>query len=536
MTRFGFCALLVLVTAFPLLAQQPQPGLPQPRIDTIFPLGAKAGTTVAELTVTGGDLNDLEALLFNHPGIKAELIPEPEPKADPKKDPKKKNPPRRKRGQGRPSPSKFKITVAGSVPPGNYDLRVVNKDGVSNPRTFVVGDLNEVNEKEPNNDVPQAMKLDLNTTVNGVISNPTDVDLFIISAKKGQRIILACMAESIDSKARPLVEVYTPSGRRLVGQSGPNAVTDFIAPYDGDFFIRVAEFTYTSGGPNNFYRLTVTTNPWIDSVYPPMVEPGKPTQVTLYGRNLPGGTREPGATVEGRPLEKLTVTVNSPADPTQLTFRGHIEPKQGGADGFEYRLKGPNGVSNPVLLGFAQDKVVLEKEPNDKPEQAMELTTPCEVAGRIDKRNDRDWYAFNAKKGETLVIDLWADRLATPTDFQFIVRAAKAKSDMAEKDDNPEVLSNTQFYARTTDPDPYLFKAPEDGKYLIEVSSRESSYQYGPGITYRLRSQSAAARLPCRGDAGQWLQSGSDRVARRRAPLPSTCSRFGTTVSLGQSI
>jgi hypothetical protein len=117
----------------------------------------------------------------------------------------------------------------------------------------------------------------------------------------------------------------------------------------------------------------------------------------------------------------------------------------------------------------------------------MELPVPCEVAGRIDKRGDRDWYAFNAKKGETLVIDLWGDRLGTPTDFLFSVRQATAKNDMIEKDDNPEVLSNAQFFARTTDPDAYLFTAPADGKYLIQVSSREANYQYGPKPAYRLR-------------------------------------------------
>ena len=63
-------------------------------------------------------------------------------------------------------------------------------------------------------------------------------------------------------------------------------------------------------------------------MFPPVVEPGKPAQVTLYGRNLPGGTPEPGASVDGRPLEKLTVTVNAPARPgTRLTFRGHVEPR-----------------------------------------------------------------------------------------------------------------------------------------------------------------------------------------------------------------
>src|SRR5262249_62087843 len=89
---------------------------------------------------------------------------------------------------------------------------------------------------------------------------------------------------------------------------------------------------------------------------PPMAEPGKPAQVTLYGRNLPGGTPEPGASIDGRPLEKLVVTVNPPADPTRLAYRGHVEPRGGGTDGFEYRLQSPSGVSNSCLIGVAQDK------------------------------------------------------------------------------------------------------------------------------------------------------------------------------------
>jgi Bacterial pre-peptidase C-terminal domain len=487
MSRFRFCALVVFAAA-PALAQQPQPGLPQPRLDTVFPMGAKAGTTVPDLGLTGTNLDDADALIFSHPGIKAELVPppvEPEPKADPK-DPKKNPPPPKKKG-GTPSPNKFKVTVGADVSPGNYDVRAVGKEGASNPRVFVVGDLPEVAEKEPNNDAPEAMKIALNTTVNGTIASPTDVDLFLVPAKKGQRVVAACIADSIDSRAQPLVEIYDSSYRRLAGVNGPDAVTDFVAQADGDYFVRVAQFTYTAGGPQYFYRLTVTTNPWIDAIFPPVVEPGKPAQVTLYGRNLPGGTPEPGTFVDGRPLEKLAVTINPPTEATRLLFHGHIEPRAGGVDGFEYRLKSSGGVSNPVLIGFAQDKVVFEKEPNDKPEEAMELPIPCEVAGRIDKRGDRDWYAFTAKKGEAVVIDLWADRLGTSTDFLFSVRQATAKTDMIEKDDNPEILSNSQFHARTTDPDPYVFTAPADGKYLIQVSSREANYLYGPKTTYRLR-------------------------------------------------
>src|SRR4051812_41007249 len=186
MSRLRLCGALVVLAAAPAVGQPP-PGLPAPRLDSLTPPGAKAGTTVAELTLTGADLDATEALLFSHPGIKAEVVPDPPPKVDPK-DPKKAPPPPPK---GPPPPPKFKVTVGPDVPPGNYDVRATNKYGLSNPRVFVVGDLPEVMEKEPNNDAPEAMKLDLNTTVNGTISSPTDVDLFLIAAKKGQRIVLA---------------------------------------------------------------------------------------------------------------------------------------------------------------------------------------------------------------------------------------------------------------------------------------------------------------------------------------------------------
>ncbi len=484
MVRFRLCAALLAVAASTQFAMaQQQPGLPLPRLDSITPMGAKVGTTVAEVTLQGTDLDEADALVFSHPGIKAEVVkPEP-PKVDPK-DPKKAPPPPPKAPL---PPNKFKITVAADVPVGQYDVRAVNKFGVSNPRVFAVGDLPEVMEKEPNNDVPEAMKIELNTTVNGTIASPTDVDLYLVAAKKGQRVVCACIAESIDSKARPLVEVYDPSGRRLATQNGPDAIADFIAPADASYFVRIAEFTYTTGGANHFYRLTITTNPWIDAVFPPMVEAGKAAQVSIYGRNLPGGVPEPGASIDGRPLEKLVVSVTAPATSEKLLYHGRVEPRSGAVDGFEYRIKGPGGSSNAAFIAFAQGPVVLEKEPNDKPAEPMELPGICEVAGRIDKRNDRDWYALPVKKGENFSIDLWADRLGVANDFSLSLRLPKATTDAVEKDDNPETLSNTQFYTRTTDPDPILFTAVEDGKYFIQVTSKEAGYQYGPRVPYRLK-------------------------------------------------
>jgi len=57
--------------AAPAVAQDNLPSLPQPRLQSIFPCGAKLGATV-EVTFAGTDLELPEALHFSHPGLTAE--------------------------------------------------------------------------------------------------------------------------------------------------------------------------------------------------------------------------------------------------------------------------------------------------------------------------------------------------------------------------------------------------------------------------------------------------------------------------------
>ena len=297
-------------------AQQNLPPLPQPRLQSVFPCGAKIGTTV-EVAFTGTDLDEPEGLLFSHPGLKAEPIVPPEPPTPPA-DPKKPAPKPAAKGKPVRVVSKFKVTVGPDVPVGTCDVRFVNKWGVSNPRAFAIGNLTEVDEKEPNNDVATAQKVEINNTVNGIINSPTDVDYYTFAGKKGQRVLLHVAASSIDSRAKPAIELYDAAGNRLVfnrNYSAHDALADVTLPADGAYWVRLYEFTHVAGSADYYYRLTITTGPWIDAVVPPMVEPGKTASVTVYGRNLPGGQPEPTAVCDGRVLEKITATVSAPADP-----------------------------------------------------------------------------------------------------------------------------------------------------------------------------------------------------------------------------
>ncbi|MBL8792441.1 MAG: hypothetical protein JNM56_00910 [Planctomycetia bacterium] len=474
-----------LLTGLTTAQQPPGPGLPQPRLLTIMPMGGKAGDTV-ELTFTGQDIEEPQGLLFSHTAIKSELLPQP---PQPTPDPKAKG---AMKGAGPPVAVKYKVTLPADLPLGIHDVRVFNKWGVSNPRAFVVGDQTDITETEPNNDVDKAQKVEMNTTINGVISAPIDVDYFQFKGTKGQRVVISCLASSIDSRLHPVIELYDQSGRRLgVNRDYHNtdAVLDAVLQTDGEYLVRVFQFTHTVGTAEYFYRLTISTAPWIDSMFPSTVEPGKATQVTIHGKNLPGGQPDPDAVLHNSVLEKAVVTVTAPNDPLarqRLAINGHVSPTGGFMDGFEYRVKGPAGSSNPFLLNIADAPVVLENPANTKREAAQEVTTPCIVSGKLDKKHPHGWFGFAAKKGDVLSIEAQSDRLGSPTDLLLQVYAADGKAPITELDDDPEILSPNQFYNSTRDPQRYKFTAPADGKFQVLVKSQDST-QLGPRNYYQLR-------------------------------------------------
>src|SRR5262245_39002660 len=103
---FAWVAALLLLTARTAVAQ-----LPQARLQSVFPPGVRAGESV-DVTIGGTDLEGAGALWFNHPGLRAFRLKE----------------------------NVFRVAAAAGTPVGLYDVRVVGKYGVSNPRTFTVGE------------------------------------------------------------------------------------------------------------------------------------------------------------------------------------------------------------------------------------------------------------------------------------------------------------------------------------------------------------------------------------------------------------
>lgn len=458
--------------------------VPAPKINYVYPAGGKAGTVV-NVTVAGENLDAPEGLWFSFPGAKVEpLGPDKLPDTPVGKGNK---------GMAGPPPkaaAKFQITLPANAPAGVHDVRVVSKVGVSNPRAFVIGELPEELEKEPNDDVPQANKVPMNVSINGVIDRAIDVDYFQVAGKKGQRLVAACQATSIESRLPAQVEIFDMKGARLAqnrGYQNYDAVADAILPEDGDYLVRISSFTHTVGGPDFVYRLTLGTMPWIDAVSPVAVEPGKSATLEVLGRNLPGGKLVPDLLLEGRPLERATITVKAPSGDKaeqRLDTATLVFPASSVIDGFDLRMP----MSNAYLLALSKSPVATETEPNDAAEKATLVKTPVQVSGRIDRKNDVDWFRFEAKKDVPLAIELFADRLNSApvgagVDLKFVVLGPKGTI-VTTQDDNPEIMAQ-QFFARTDDPVRFRLAPTEDGPYTVGVSSADGTFS--PRHVYTMR-------------------------------------------------
>jgi hypothetical protein len=217
-------ALLCLFSAGSVLGQ-----LPTARLLTIFPPGAKAGST-CEVSVAGVDLEDARGIYFSHSNIVAVAQTN--------------------------AAGKFLVSIGTNVLPGTYDVRVSGRYGISNPRVFAVGDLDEMIAKE-NDSAETALDIPIGSTVNGR-AEANAVHYFKLPMTSGQRVTVRCDAANIDSRMDPSLILYDSQGRELK-QSRRGGMLEFLAPNAGKYLLKVHDFLF-AGGAEYFYRVSIREN------------------------------------------------------------------------------------------------------------------------------------------------------------------------------------------------------------------------------------------------------------------------------------
>ena len=71
---------------------------------------------------------------------------------------------------------------------------------------------------------------------------------------------------------------------------------------------------------------------------------------------------------------------------------------------------------HPPSIVVADGPQLLEQEKSDDPLQALRIPVPGGVSGRISHDHDVDDYRFKAKKGERVMVEVFARRLGSPLD------------------------------------------------------------------------------------------------------------------------
>ncbi|MDX1944141.1 MAG: PPC domain-containing protein [Pirellulaceae bacterium] len=440
MLRSLFAAGLVLLLAAIAFAEPPHASY-------IFPAGGQRGQTV-QVRIGGHFLHEKSPFELLGPGVSAPVEISRVPTVW-FEGPLVKLP-ASQQAEDYPQDYGAAIQIAGDAPLGNRWWRCWNAQGVTAPLPFVVGALPEIVEQEIDGE-PLPVAVPLPVTINGRIFPREDSDLWSFDATAGQPLTLAVAAAELGSPLVARIEVRDAAGKLLaesIGAGNRDAWLRFVPPADGKYSVRISDVA--SGGLQHFvYRLTITTGPWVDHVYPLGGRQGQSIKLSAVGQALPG-----------------VLEFNSSEAALGIARRS---------------LPVGKSLTNAILLDLGDLPELLEAEPNDGADKAAPIALPATINGRIQSPGDVDFWSLALAKGKPIVLDARVTRLGSPLALVLTVRDQTGKQ-LAQGDGSAVAAGDVSL----------TFNPPADGTYLVEISERFSR-RGGPAFAYRVQISEPAA-------------------------------------------
>ena len=366
------------------------------------------------------------------------------------------------------------VTIAPNAALGLREIRLATPKGVSNAQPFVVGDLPEVGETEPNSGPSEANWVNLPATISGVIDSVDDQDFFRFNAKAEQRLICDVTASRMGSLLDSFLALFGPDGAEIASNdiaNGLDSLIDYTIPTEGEYTLRIRDLRY-KGGEEFVYRLSIGELPYLDSIFPLGGKRGTENTIAVSGRNL--------AEVESM---QVSIAPNAPLGVQNV------------------RVMTPSGLSTstyPFMVGDLLE--VVETEPNNTREQvtadeaeANTVTAPIIINGQIELEGDVDYFTFRAETEQRLIFEVTAQRLGSKLDALLTLFDRVGTGDEVEDSDAaPDWSAETQLEKGTLaiNDDTMGSEARIDhtfekaGDYAIAI--RDLNNQGGPDFAYRL--------------------------------------------------
>ncbi len=443
------------------------------QLTIVHPVAVQRGTT-AELEIRSNyTLDETHAVFSDPPGLKFTFL-EDKPKPAPRRG-------RASKG----TPFRFRCEVPPEQVTGEHELRVATKQAVSSVTQIHVTDFPVVVEDgKSNNQRDEAQGVELPVTVSGICERSEDVDFFSFELKQGESLTAEIFAQRVTSKIHgmvvrgpriylmdPMITLYDEAGRLVArndNRFGADSLLQYEAAQAGRYYLEVRDARY-AGDPRYAYCIEISTRPYRLATWPIAVQAGQTVTAVVLDAS-------------GTPQESISLVGESASHPQRL-HRGD-EPRVVVA-----RPAGSQGETNQVRYLVSPFAQLTEPDTvHGTIGQALPLTLPLGVSGRLSSTDEIDFYAFEARKGMHLAFEIYGRRLGFPLDAVLELYDAKGKL-LIEADDHP--INKTK--------DSRLFwTVPADGKYFIAV--RDLHDRGGGDYLYYLDAREASPDFEVRGE------------------------------------
>ncbi|HEY5315830.1 MAG TPA: PPC domain-containing protein [Pirellulales bacterium] len=434
MIRIGAAALVLAIFSTLTAGGRaaPKKGGPrasEPKVTYLLPAAAASGETI-DLAFHGTHVADATGVWTNLPGAEAKPVPpDKKDKAD--------------------AVSRWRLTIPRGTPLGYYGIRLATTGGISNLRLLMIDDLPTLAEQGGNKTRETAQPLSLPVALEGA-TEPESYDYFRFRAERGQRLAVEVVARRLGSPLDPVIRLLRTSGSleaelaysdddEALGADGRFVHTFADA---GDYLLELRDIRY-QGGADYRYRLRLGDFPLATATFPLGVQSGATAKLSVVG-----------STLDALPPLSVAVPVKAP-----LPFVRLAAQYAGGAG------------STPLVVSAGDQPEQIEFEPNNSLETASPIDLVGAVNGRFEVPHDRDYFRFQAKKGEHWLLVGRTRTLGVPTDLFLRLYDAAGKQ-LAEVED-------TAGEEGTID-----YTVPADGTYRLMVEDLLN--RGGPEQVYRV--------------------------------------------------
>jgi len=404
----------------------------------------------------------------------------------------------------------IQVTIPADLAADRVWIRLYDAEGASPAFPFLLSNLPEFREKEPNNRLGEAQPLPVGTqappqeappqeappqeappqeappqeapqeatqdgdaadktsrpgshaVANGVLEAAGDVDGFAVYVKAGSALVADMAANArLNSPVDAALQIVTPDGF-VVAENHDGVGIDprlaFTPTKTGTYIVRVFGFpskpnssiTY-SGAATYVYRLTLTTGPFIANAAPVSVAAGT-MSVPVFGWNIPEGTEVPvrGEAEALREVESVFAK--------QIPASSEVGFVQGREFAGRARIR---------TVPF---KTVGVARPGGGPGAA--LAPPVAVTGCLDTHNQITRHVFQLKKGTPYSLSAESSTFELPV--VPLMRIMAPDGSRAAQSSDPGTGKETHL----------RFSPKVDGPHEVQVFDRYR--QHGPGHFYQV--------------------------------------------------